>query len=167
MDLPVILSKVLKKYPNTHLDMIGIALPEIKKPLIEKFNKYQCLDHFTIHGFIENISDVYKILLHSKAIVFPSYEEGWAISLFESIMSKRPVVTYKLPVFIEIFNDKLTTVPIGDTTLMAKKLVYFIKKFSESSTQKYVKNCYQIAQKYDWENVYRLEKQSINRLLNK
>lgn len=166
-DLPIVLSNVLKKYPNTHLDIIGIALPEIKKPLVEKFNKYQCLGHYTIHGFIKDISDVYKIILQSKAIIFPSYEEGWAISLFESIMSKRPVVAYKLPVFIKIFEDKLTTVNIGDTTAMAQKTISFIKNYSSLSTQKYIDSCYQIAKKYDWQNVYQLEKQSINNLINK
>jgi len=39
MDFPIILSNILKKNHNVHLDLVGIALPEITKPLIEKFNK--------------------------------------------------------------------------------------------------------------------------------
>lgn len=166
MDFPIILSNILKKIPNTHLDLVGIALPEIKKPLIEKFHKYHCDDHYTIHGFIKDQTDVFKIILQSKVIIFPSYEEGWAISLFESIMTKRPVITYRLPVFIEIFKNKLITVPIGNTELMSQKAVNLIKDYFKPSTKKYIKDCYQIAQKYDWENVFNHERKSIINLVN-
>lgn len=164
MDLPIILSQVLKKYPNIHLDMVGIALPEIKKPLIQKFTQFGCSGHYTIHGFIENKDDIFKILSKSKVLLFPSYEEGWGISLFESIMTKRPVVTYNLPIFKEIFKGKLCTVPIGDTTEFSKKIINFIKKNKSISTQKYINNCYLIAKKFDWKNVYLQEKKSINNL---
>ena len=167
LDLPIILSKILKKYPDYHLDMVGIALPEIKKPLIQKFNQFNCQNHYTIHGFIENKLKVFKILLKSKAIIFPSYEEGWGISLFESIMIKRPVVAYNLPIFKEIFNKKLSTAPIGNINIISQKIINFIKNYNQVSTQKYMKHCCSIAQQYDWENVFLKENNSIINLLKK
>lgn len=167
LDFPIILNKILAQYPNTHLDLIGMALPEIKKPLEEKFKKYGCFGHYTIHGFIKDRTEVFKIMRQSKVIIFPSYEEGWGISLFESILSKRPVIAYRLPVFIEIFNKKLTTAPIGNVDQMAKNAIYLIKNYSHKSTKEYIQKCYQIAQKYDWKNVYQLEKLSIQEILNK
>lgn len=164
MDLPVILSQVLQKYPDTHLDMIGIALPEIKKPLTQKFTQFGCSGHYTIHDFIENKDDIFKILAKSQVLLFPSYEEGWGISLFESIMTKRPVVAYNLPIFREIFGNKLATVTIGDTKEFSKKVIGFIKNNQSETTKKYIENCYLIAQKYDWKNVYLQEKKSINNL---
>lgn len=164
MDLPIILSQVLKKYPNIHLDMIGIALPEIKKPLIQKFNQFGCSGHYTIHDFIENKDDIFKILLKSKVLIFPSYEEGWGISLFESIMTKRPVVTYDLPIFKEIFKNKLCTVPIGDTANFSKNVINFIKNNQSKKTLNYIDNCYIIAEKYDWKNVCLQEKKAITNL---
>lgn len=160
-DLPLILSQILKTYPNIHLDMVGIALPETKEPLIEKFNQLNCQDHYTIHDFIKEKTDVFKILLQSKVIVFPSYEEGWGISLFESIMTKRPVVAYNLPVFQELFHSKLITAPIGNTSILTKKILHLFKNYQSPSTKKYIKECYLIAQKYDWENVFLEEKKSI------
>ena len=135
--------------------MVGIALPEIKKYLIKKFDQFNCQGHYTIHNFIDNKIDIYKILLKSKVIIFPSYEEGWGISLFESIMTKRPVVTYNLPIFQELFENKLITAPIGDTKNFSKKI---IKLINNKSNQKYIEDCYKIAQKYDWENVFKIEK---------
>lgn len=164
LDLPLILSEVIKKYPKTHLDLIGIALPEIKKPLIQKFKQLGCSDHYTIHDFVKDKTDVFKILAKSKVIVFPSYEEGWGISLFESIMIKRPVVAYDLPIFKEIFNKKLKTAPIGNTKIMSEEIISFIKNYDSSSTKEYIKNCYSVAKKYDWENVFSQEKEAINNL---
>lgn len=164
MDLPVILSKIISHYPDIHLDMIGIALPEIKKPLIEKFNQLNCQKHYTIHGFIDNKLDVFKILLKSKVIIFPSYEEGWGISLFESIMTHRPVVAYNLPIYIELFGKKLITAPIGDIQSLSEKTINLIKHFSSKSTHKYIKDCLLIAEKYDWNNVFLQEKKAIIKL---
>lgn len=167
LDLPIVLSKVLKKYPDFHLDLVGMALPEIKKPLIEKFKKYKCANHYTIHGFIENKIDVFKILLKSKVIIFPSYEEGWGISLFESIVTKRPVIAYNLPIFQEIFKSKLTTAPIGNTNKLAQETIKLIKNYSSSNTKKYINDCYQIVCLYDWKNVFKQELVAINKLMNK
>lgn len=163
-DLPIILSLVLKKYPHFHLDLIGMAPPEIKKKLIKKFDQLHCQGHYTIYDFIDNKIDVYKIILKSKVVVFPSYEEGWAISLFESIMTKRPVVAYNLPIFQEIFEHKLITAPIGNTQILSQKIIELIKNNSLKSTQNYIKDCYSIAEKYDWQNVFLEEKKAITNL---
>lgn len=160
-DLPEILSILLIKYPTLHLDIVGIATPEIIPKLIGKFNQYNCKNHYTIHNFIKEKKDVYKIISSSKVSVFTSYEEGWGISLFESLMCKRPLVAYDLPVFKEIFENKLATVPIGNIPKMASKIYYFLKNFHTKETQEYISNCYQIAEKYDWKNVFLNEKKAI------
>lgn len=161
LDLPIILSKMLKKYPNIHLDLIGAALPEIKKNLVKKFTQLNCQNHYTIHDFIPKKSDVFKILLKSKVILFPSYEEGWGISLFESIMTKRPVVAYDLPVFKELFKTKLITAPIGDINTFAQKVDYLFQNYQSKTTKKYINECYSVVKKYDWKNVFLKEKKSI------
>jgi len=156
---------LLKKDPYLHLDIIGIATPEIIPKLISKFNQYNCQNHYTIHNFIKEKKDIYKIILNAKVSVFPSYEEGWGISLFESIMCQRPLIAYSLPVFKEIFGNKLITVPIGNTQKMASKISYFLKNFPSAKTQKYIQHCYQIVQKYDWGNVSKREFKIINQLI--
>jgi len=134
-DLPIILSDLLKKHPNLHLDIIGIATPEIIPKLKAKFNQYHCQNHYTIHNFIKEKKDVYQKIINSKVSIFPSYEEGWGISLFESIMCQRPLVAYDLPVFREIFKANLATVPIGNTKKMASKISYFLKNYSKKDVQ--------------------------------
>ena len=116
-----------------------------------------------MYSFIKK--DIYQKIINSKVSIFPSYEEGWGISMFESIMCQRPLIAYKLPVFKEIFNDKLITVPVGNTTQMASKITYFLKNFSNSKTLKYVQDCYQTAKQYDWKNVYQKELSAIKIIL--
>lgn len=166
LDLPIILSNIKKKVPDIHLDIIGSISPNIKTPLIQKFKDYNCQKNYTLHGFIQNKLNVYSIMKKSKVIIFPSYEEGWGISLFESIMSRRPVVAYNLPVFKEVFHHRLITAPIANTTEFSVKTINLIKKFSHHSTQRYINKCYQIAQKLDWQNTFNIEQKSINQLLS-
>ncbi len=165
-DLPIILSKILKKHSDIQLDIIGASIPKIKDTLIEKFNQQNCQNHFHIHDFVVDKNDIFKILLQSKVIIFPSYEEGWGISLFESIMTKRPVVTYNLPIFDEIFEGNLISAPLGDTKIFVQKTIELIDNYQSTSTQNYIKNCYQIAQKYSWENVFLTEKKYLIKLIN-
>lgn len=166
LDLPIILSKIKLSIPSIHLDIIGAVSPDIQDKLINKFTEYQCQNNYTLHGFVQNQSDVYQIISNSKVIIFPSYEEGWGISLFESVMSQRPVVTYNLPIFEDIFNNKLITVPIGDTSSLAKKTIGLIKNYNHQSTQSYIKKCFTIAKKYTWKNVFKKERKNINKLLS-
>ena len=166
LDLPIILSKIKLSIPSIHLDIIGAVSPDIQNKLINKFTEYQCQNNYTLYGFVQNQSDVYQIISNSKVIIFPSYEEGWGISLFESVMSQRPVVAYNLPIFKEIFDDKLITAPVGNTSSLAKKTIGLIKNYNHQSTQSYIKECYTIAKKYTWKNVFIKEKRCINKLLN-
>ncbi len=165
LDLPIILAKIKKAIPDIHLDIIGTVSPNIKNQLAKKFKDYHCQESYTLHNFISNKKDVYSILARSKAIIFPSYEEGWGISLFESIMSFRPVITYDLPVFQEIFNHQLATVPIGDTDKFSIKTISIIKKFLKPSTQNYINKCCQIVQKFNWQNTFYIEEKAINKLI--
>lgn len=164
-DLPEILSLLIPKHPDIHLDIIGIITPKISSILKKKFEQKNCQGHFTIHNFIKQKKDIYEKILKSKVSVFPSYEEGWGISLFESIMCQRPVVAYNLPVYKELFNNKLYTVPIGNIFKMSSQISYFFKNYQNKKTLEYVQNCFQIAQKYDWENVFLKEKKCLDKYL--
>jgi glycosyltransferase involved in cell wall biosynthesis len=165
-DLPIVLAKILKNYPDIQLDIIGASIPKIKNSLIEKLNQQNCQNHYLIHDFIQDKSEIFKILLQSKVIVFPSYEEGWGISLFEAIMTQRPVVTYNLPVFQEIFKGNLITAPTGNTKVFAQNTIDLIKNYSQESTKQYIESCYKIAQRYSWENVFLTEKKYLTKLVN-
>jgi len=156
MDLPEIFSGILMKKPNLTLNLIGIGLDDFVSKLRQKFRYYKCLDKVIFHGFLD-YPEIYKIITQSKLCLFPSYEEGWGITLLEYAICQRPIIAYRLPVFTEIFDNNLTTVKIGDIARFTKKSLDILNNRCKPS----LKNCYNIAIKYDWEKIYQIEKQHI------
>lgn len=159
LDLPKILKQIRQDIPSIHLDIIGSVSPDIQQTLLNDFLKNDCQKNYTLHGFIPQKKDIFKIMLQSKVVLFPSYEEGWGISLFEAAMLQRPIVAYNLSIFQELFQNKLITAPIGNTRIFSQKVIKLLKNNRSTETKKYIKYCYHIANKYDWHNVFIKEKE--------
>lgn len=157
LDLPEILANILSVYPDYKLNIVGQGADSFKDELKAKFKKYSCLNSVIFHGYL-SYPEAYKIILTSKVCLFPSYEEGWGISLFETIICQTPVVAYDLPVFHEIFGDNLITVKIGDTASFSRRVIQIINNDDINKVKKSIRNCYNISLKYDWKNVYQVEK---------
>lgn len=164
-DLPPILSHILKECPNYRLHLIGFVDESTKKHLLNEFKKYNCHKSIIFHGFIKSKTDVYKIIASSKVAIFPSYEEGWNIALFEAIACGCPVVTYKLPVYTEIFKDSLLSAPIGDTKALSSLIVSLLTEYNENKIKRYVGKTLSVIRQYNWSNVYNIEKKSIENQL--
>lgn len=164
LDLPLILKNIKKKHPNIVLNLIGQTSPQFKTKLKNAFKKSDNLSNVRFYGFIPDKSDVYKILLTSKLIIFPSYEEGWGISLFESIMTKRPILTYDLDVFKYIFKNNLMMSPIGNIKDISQKATNILCQKNKQKIVKSIKACYKIATKYDWKSIYKTELKNIQKL---
>lgn len=156
LDLPVIFSSVLKFHPNYQLHLIGHGTDVFLNELKGKFREHNCLKQVVFHGFLPYI-DSYKIILSSKACLFPSYEEGWGISLFEAMICRRPVVMYDLPVYHELFGNNILTVKIGDTQQFANQVINILSNNNSLKVKKIVNHCYSVSLKYDWKNVYKTE----------
>ena len=154
LDLPLIFSSFLKKHPDYDLDLIGEAVPSFRLLLQQQFSKYTCNNRVHFHNFVPQKKEVYRLLLSSKAIIFPSYEEGWGISLFESVMCRRPVLAYNLPIFDELFGSSLTLSPVGDTKKMSENLCYIIDHLASPKIKNLVNRSFRIASKYDWQKVF-------------
>lgn len=164
LDLPKILSKILIKYPNYKLHLVGHANPEFLNIMKKKFIHYHCLDKVIYHGYVEDYYNVYRIILESNVCVFTSYEEGWGISLFEAIMCQRPIVAYNLPIYKNLFGSNLITVKLGDTDKFAKSIIKIIDNPRSKKIINSIHKCYLTAKKYDWKHVYNQEKKYIQNL---
>jgi len=107
----------------------------------------------------------YNVLHCSRVFIFPSYLEGWGIAVAEAMACGLPVVTYHLPVYREVFDDKLITVPVGDIDAMAKEVIYLLenpevaKKIGEANRE--------FVKRYDWKTVAEKELSAIINLINK
>lgn len=91
------------------------------KRLIKKFN---LMENIIITG---PVSEIVKLenLKKSRVFLFPSYEEGWGISVTEAIVNGSLPVVYDLPAY-NYLGKSLPKVPVGDMENMVKYVMKFI-----------------------------------------
>lgn len=156
-DLPEVFAQVKKKHPEIKLKLIGSYKNETREELNELFSKNNHENDIEYLGFIKNYEDVYKLLAQAKVFVFPSYEEGWGITLFECIMCETIPVVYDLSVFKEIFDDKLLYAPLGDKNVLSLNTVQVLD-MSLNNYSEHVLKLKDVVKDYTWEKVYQKEK---------
>jgi glycosyltransferase involved in cell wall biosynthesis len=165
LDLPEILFEVLKRYPDYKLEIIGSVEKNVVEKINEGFKKYNCVNNVNILGFMDNKEEAFKRIMLSKVIIFPTYEEGWGLALFEAVLLKIPVIVYKLPIFDELFGENIESANVGNRKAFAEKIMFCLEPSNSLQVSKKVESCYEIAKKYDWSNVFNFEKQRIQLLL--
>lgn len=150
MDLIEAWKGVVKEMPGARLAVIGGGskrLEEEKKELIKELK----LDrNISILGSLED-EDAYRIRKTSKLSLSCSYEEGWGITIAESLACGVPCVVYDLPVYKEKFGGAVKTVPRGDTAAFSKAVISLLedsRKRKEMATEGMG-----IVQKYDINNI--------------
>lgn len=123
-DLLKVWEVVCKFKPNAKLAICGYGeeTPKIAEHIREKKMERNII----LLGFVQE-NEKYKVLYSSRVFIFPSYLEGWGIAIAEAMSCGLPVVAYKLPVYQEVFKDKLITVRLGDIDAMAKHVIFLLK----------------------------------------
>ncbi len=96
-------------------------------------------------------AEKYRLMKTCKIFVFPSYEEGFAISILEAMACKLVVVAWDLPVYRSIYKDTIITVPIGNIEMLAKKVLGLLK--NEDLRNEISEKAYNFSKQYDWDLV--------------
>ena len=155
-DLLNVWKAVYYKRPTAKLAIIGDG-PE--KDEINKFiKKLGISNNVTLFGFISE-SKKRQIMANSKIFIFPSWLESWGIALAEAMAFELPVVAYGLPVYKEVFDDKLITVPLGDTEAMAKQAILLLE--NPALSREIGQKGREFIKKYDWSIVAKRELSAI------
>jgi len=160
-DLPSIWKRVCSIRPSATLAILGGG-PE--KELINKLVvKTGLKKNIILFGFVTE-DKKYNLLKSSKIFIFPSYLESWGISIAEAMACGLPVVAYDLPIYKEVFNDKLLTVPLGDVDAMAKQVIYLLE--NPEVTRKIGEANREFVKKYDWGIVAKRELKAIEMIVH-
>lgn len=147
-DLLEIWKGVLESLPNAKLSIIGDG-PEYTK--LKKVIKEVGLEkNIKLLGFLSE-EDKIKVFKSSRIFVFPSYEEGWGITVAEAMACGLPVVAYDLPVYKEVFDDKLIMVTRGDKDAMAEQVIFLLN--NPTSADAIGEENKKFVRKYDWKTV--------------
>lgn len=118
-------------------------------------------NNIVLLGFLYG-SCKYAALDDSRLFVFPSHQESWGISIAEAMASGLPVVAYNLPVYKEVFEDRLITVPLGDVDAMTTKVIFLLENPTVASRIAEEGRAY--IQRYDWKTVVEKELHEIQAL---
>jgi glycosyltransferase involved in cell wall biosynthesis len=121
-DLVWIWKLVCKKQPNSTLGIIGGGEAKVVKRL-ESLIKGEGLEkNINLLGYLED-SVAFATIKASKIFVFPSYEEGFGITLLEAQMLGLPAVVWDLPAFEDPLPKGVIKVKIGELEKFATAIL--------------------------------------------
>lgn len=163
-DLVKTWSAVVKENPKAKLAIIGRGDSKIEKDLFNYASRLNLSHKIDFLGYLEE-DQAFGILKSAKTFLFPSYEEGFGIAILEAMACGLPILTYNLPAYKEIYRDRLITVPVGRTDLMAQHVCYLLENpdvariVGDAGTE--------LAKEYDWGKIAQREILLIERNVKK
>jgi glycosyltransferase involved in cell wall biosynthesis len=161
-DLPEIWQAVNALAPGSRLAVIGGGDPSSGKALEREIARRGLTHTIDLLGFRAGAEKI-ATLKSAKVFLMPSYYESWGMVIAEALAAGLPVVAYDLPIYRELFNAGVVTVPIGRIDQFAVECARLIKD-TEART-KLRSAGEHVAAAYDWRLVSRTELQLFEQLL--
>jgi glycosyltransferase involved in cell wall biosynthesis len=153
-DLIKIWKLVSNKQPNAKLCIIGggdVSSMEQVQALIQENN---LSNNIKLVG--PKLNDEKFLFLKSSSIFLcPSYYESFAIVIAEAMACGLPVVAYDLPIYKDIYNKNILTIPLGDIDQFADAIIKFLK--NEKLGLSFGLEGKKFIQKYDWDEIAKKE----------
>jgi len=139
--------KIVCKRKPAKLSIIGDGDQRIKQALNTEIKNHGLSGNIDILGYVDS-DQAFQLIRSSKVFVFPSCEEGFGIAILEAMACGLPIVAYSLPVYREVFGNKLVIVPPGDVNSMAKQILYLLENPQVASKMGEANR--KFARVYDW-----------------
>ena len=133
-DLLDIWEIILRRSPKSKLAIIGEG-PEYNQ-LLGMIRKKGLERNILLMGYLPEEQKI-STMKSSKLFIFPSYEEGWGISITEAMACGLAVICYDLDAY-KVFGNSIVCVEIANKLAMAKvvsELLYDKSKLEDASLQ--------------------------------
>ncbi|HKT79416.1 MAG TPA: glycosyltransferase [Vicinamibacterales bacterium] len=116
--------EVLKRFPNTHFDIVGTGPQRIA--VIEKAHATGVAHAFTFAGHDDNVA---KRLADADMFVLPSRSEAFPNALLEAMAAGLPVVASGVGGILELVEHNHTGLmtPAGDAHALAKRICQLVE----------------------------------------
>ena len=147
-DLVQIWQEVVKKIPSAKTIIIGGGSKGQEKRLKAQIKNANLSKNLIFAGYLSD-RQVYNYLKSSKIFLFTDYEAGWGIAIAEAMAAGLPVVGYSLEIFGDVFKKGFLTVPLGNTTIFAQKIINLLenkRRYQQMSQEATIQ-----AQKMSWQ----------------
>lgn len=159
LDIPLIWREVIKEKKNSKLLIIGGGTEKEERTMHSSIIQSNISGQIEMAGFKTGI-EKYRLMKSCKIFIFPSYEEGFALSILEAMACRLPVVAWDLPAFKAVYEDTIITALKGNLKLFARAIISLLA--NEKMRQDYAEKGYHFAKRYDWDIVAKRAYEGIN-----
>ena len=152
-DLIDIWGEVVEKNEKSKLAVIGGGSSSLVSQIRQKIFRDGLSGNVTVMGPLSG-DKLFRTIKSSRIFVFPSYEEGWGISVCEAMSCGIPVIAYDLPVY-DIFGEAIIKVPIGDKRSFATEILRLL--LNERLRLEISEKAMSVAGQFDWKRAAKEE----------
>ncbi|MGB7124478.1 MAG: glycosyltransferase [Thermoplasmata archaeon] len=125
IDLLTAWKVVVTNRPGASLVVAGGFNSEaLKVKVVRLIAELSLAENVRLTGFLSE-PEKHKLLSNARLFVFPSYEEGWSISVMEGAISGALPITYDLPAY-DYLGESAQKVPVGRPDELARRIVRFL-----------------------------------------
>jgi glycosyltransferase involved in cell wall biosynthesis len=160
-DMLFVLKRILARYPNFQLVIMGDGDENSKKKFGNEVRKMKLGNNIQFIGYKRGI-EKYNIIKSAKCFWFLSVSpsESFGIALLEAVCSGIPAFAYELPQFSRIYlNGEVDISPKNDYESVAKKVVELFEKGIFENKKGEI-----LIDKYSWEKIAETEYDAIKNL---
>ena len=146
-DLVKIWQGVVKRFPKAKAIIIGGGSKDQEKKLRLHIKRAHLSNNLIFAGYLSD-RRLYHNFRASKIFLFTDYEAGWGLAIAEAMAAGLPVVGYNLEIFGDVFKKGFLTVPLGNTTIFAQKIIQLLE--NKGNYQQISQEATLQAQKMSW-----------------
>ena len=147
-DWPEIVRTILNSVPDARFSFLGTMTDE--QSVLRDF---QLTRHESIHCLTSyDPGELPQLIGDCSVGLFPSYIEGFGLSVIEQLAAGIPTFTYDVPGPRHIFGSGEFLVPVGDAKAMAESALKILK-MSEANYTALSAKCVEIAARFRWEEI--------------
>ena len=148
-DLVKIWKRVVESRKDAKLALIGFGSREVAKSLEREVIENGLQRNVDVLGYVPD-DEAYRIIKSSKVFIFPSYEEGWGITVCEAMALGLPVILYDLSAY-EDFQDAVVKVAVGDVEAFAQAVLKLMS--NEKLRAEMAMKAQEIASRFDVDQI--------------
>ena len=147
LKLPDIWSKVVNRFPNAKLAILGtgVLLQELKSEI----NAKKLENNILLLGWVPEL-EKYAILKSSKIFVFPSYVENWSIAVSEAMYCGLPCVLYELDAY-DIYLDGVIKIRPGRESAFTEAIIRLL--VDDDLRNRISDNAKKIVSSFSWDKI--------------
>lgn len=165
-DLISIWKEVIKKNPNAKLAVAGIVEDQKYVDSFLKLIKQSDLSNNIIFLGPQEKNSIFDLIRSSKLVIYPSTFDTFSLVIIESLACGRPVITYDVPVFRDLFHEckSVLRCPVKDMKSVSNTVLSLLQ--NENLVNDLSNEAIKFAHNYDWKTVVQAEKKAYFKTLD-